>query len=118
MSLLTIPTAKRTKQTGDKTPEEVISPDSNDAPEEPDDDALDKDTADKHTDDNSYHSSDEGNVSGSDFSLGSDDDPGEEFDDRELGAFGDLECINCHDETETQTPILSLSDSGIYAKTF
>jgi hypothetical protein len=96
----------------------VISRANNDAPEEPDDDALDKDTADKHTDDNSYHSSDKGNVSASDFSVGSDDDPSEDFDDRELGAFGDLECINCHDKTETWTPILSLNESGIYAITF
>ena len=75
--LLTIPKAKRTKQTGSKTPEEDISPDSNDALEEPDDDALDEDSAYKHTDANSNHSSDAGNVSGSDVSIGSNDDPGE-----------------------------------------
>jgi hypothetical protein len=44
LSLLTIPKAKRTKRTGGKTPEEVISPDNNDTPEDPDDDAFDEDS--------------------------------------------------------------------------
>ena len=118
LSLLTIPTAKRTKQTGGKTPDEAISPDCNDAPEEPDDDALDEDSAYKHTDSNSSHSSHAGTVSGSDVSVGFDDDPGEEFDEREPDACGELEWINCHNETENRTPILSLSESGSYGKTF
>ena len=76
----------------------------------------------KHTSaDSNYSSSDAGNVSGSDTSVGSDKDdkdPSEEFDERELGDCGDLESVNCHDERETWTPILSLSESGSYAKTF
>lgn len=85
------------KQTSGNTPEEVISPDKNDASKEPDDDALDKDLAVKHIADNSYHSSDEGNVLWSDVSVGSDHDPSEEIDARELDACGDLEWINCQD---------------------
>ena len=121
--LLPIPTAKRDKRTGGKTPEEEPnSPDSNEAPEDPDGNALDEDSVHKHTDvDPNYNSSDAGNVSGSDTSVRSDeddDDPGEEFDERELGDCGELESINCHDETETRTPILSLSESVSYAAMF
>ena len=95
LSLLTIHKAKRTKQTGGKTPEEVaISPDSNETPEDPDDNALDEDSAHKNTDENSNHSNDAGNASWSDVSIGSSDDPGEEFDERELGVCGELEWIN------------------------
>ncbi len=128
--LLPIPTAKRTKRTGVKAPEEdqVSGPDSNLAPEDPDGNAPDEDSVHKHTDaDSNYSSSsDAGNVSGSDTSVGSkedeskedEEDPGEEFDKRELDDCGDLESINCHDETETRTPILSLSESGSYANMF
>ena len=101
LSMLTDPPTKRTKHTGGKTPEEVISPDNNDTPEDSDDDALDENSADKQTDDTSYHSSDAGNVLGSEGSVDSNDDPGEEFDERELDAYGDLERINCHDDAET-----------------
>ena len=126
LSLLPIPTAKRTKQTGGKAPyeEEANSPDYNLAPEDPDGIAPDEDSVHKHTDaDSNYSSSsDAGNVSGSDTSVGSkedeskedEEDPGEEFDERELDDCGDLESINCHDETETRTPILSLSESVSY----
>jgi hypothetical protein len=128
--LLPIPTAKRTKRTGVKAPEEdqATGPDSNLAPEDPDGNAPDEDSAHKHTDaDSNYsNSSDAGKVSGSDTSVGSKDDesnedeedPGEEFDERELGDCGDLESINCHDETETRTPILSLSESVSYETLF
>ena len=51
LSLLPIPTAKRTKRTGGKTPEEEAnSPDSNEAPEDLDGNALDEDSVHKHTD--------------------------------------------------------------------
>ena len=101
---------------------ESNSPDSNEAPQDPDGNALDEDFVHKHTDvDSNYSSSDAGNVPGSDTSVWSDDDdedPSEEFDERELGDCGELESINCHDETETQTPILSLSESVSYAAMF
>ena len=104
LSLLPIPTAKRTKQTGGKAPEEeeANTPDSNLSPEDPDGNTPDED-------------------SGSVSSVGSnqdDEDPGEEFDERELGDCGVLESINCHDETETRTPILSLSESVPYETLF
>jgi len=125
LSLLPIPTAKRTKRTGGKAPEEeeANSPDSNLAPEDPDGNAPDEDSVHKHNDaDSNYSSSsDAGNVSGLDTSVRSnedDEDPGEEFDERELGDCGDLESINCHDETETRTPILSLSESVSYETLF
>jgi len=51
-------------------------------------------TAHKHTHENSIHISDAGNVSGSDVSVGSDDDPGGEFDERELGDCCELKWIN------------------------
>jgi hypothetical protein len=123
--LLPIPTAKRTKQTDGKAPEEeeANGPDSNLAPEDPDGNAPDEDSVHKHSDaDSNYSSSsDAGNVSGLDASVGSnedDKDPGEEFDERELDDCGDLESINCHDETETRTPILSLSESVSYETLF
>ncbi len=104
LSLLPIPKAKRTKRTGGKAPEEeeANSPDSNLAPEDPDGNAPDED-------------------SGSDTSVGSnqdDEDPVEEFDERELDACGDLESINCHGKTETQTQLLSLSESVPYETLF
>jgi hypothetical protein len=115
LSLLPIPAAKRTERTGGKTPEE-------EAPEGPDVNAPDEENVQKHTSaDSNYSSRDAGNLSGSDTSIGSDkddEDPGEEFDERELGDCGDLESINCHDETETWTPILSLSESVSYATLF
>jgi len=101
LSVLTDPPTKRSKHTGGKTLEEVISPDNNDTPEEPADAAFDESSADKQTDDTSYHSSDEGNVLGSEGSVDSGNHPGEEFDERELDAYGDLERINCHDDAET-----------------
>ena len=123
--LLPTPTAKRTKRAGVKAPEEdqATGPDSNLATEEPDGNAPDEDSVHKHTDaDSNYsNSSDAGNVYGSDASVGSkedEEDPGEEFDERELDDCGDLESINCHDETETRTPILSLSESGSYETLF
>ena len=125
LSLLPIPTVKRTKQTDGKAPEEeeANSPDSSLAPEDPDGNAPDEDSVHKHTDaDSNYSSSsDAGNVSGLDTSVGSnedEEDPGEEFDERELGDCGDLESINCHDETETRTPNLSLSESVSYESLF
>ena len=122
-SLLPIPTAKRAKRTGGKTPEEEAnSPDSNEAPEDPDGNALDEDSVPKHTDvDSNYSCSDAGNVSGSDTSVVSDEDdeePGEEFDENELGDCGELESINCHDKKENWTPTLSLSESVSYATMF
>ncbi len=36
------------------------------------------------------------------------DDPGEEFDESELNKYDDLEVINCHNDNESQTPILLL----------
>ena len=79
---------------------------------------MDDNSADKRNDDNPYQGSDEGNVSGSDVSVDSDNDPGEEFDGMELDAFCDLEWINCHGEAETRTPILTLSESGTNANNF
>ena len=123
--LLPTPTAKRTKRAGVKAPEEdqATGPDSNLATEDPDGNAPDEDSVHKHTDaDSNYsNSSDAGNVSGSDTSVGSkedEEDPGEEFEERELDDCGDLESINCHDETETRTPILSLSESVSYETLF
>ena len=108
----------RTKRTGGKTPEEAISPDNNATSEDPDDNALYEDRAHKHTNENSHHRSDAGNVLGLDVSVGSNDDPREEFDERELDDCGELLWIHSQDETETRTPILSLSESGRHAKMF
>jgi len=55
---------------------------------------------------------------GSDVSVYTDNDPGEEFGEMELSTYDDLYWINCHDKAETRTPILTLREPGSYANNF
>lgn len=73
----------RIQHTGGKKPAEVNQPDNNDDPAKPNDDGLDKAFTDNQNDEDSSHSGDEDDKSGSDVSGNTEDFPDKKFDEIE-----------------------------------